>query len=158
MEIFPSEEISNSIEFQIHKNYDLNGLSIEEFVKLIDNKSKCKYVLDSYFEKYPSLNIINNKHETHDILRGIVSKFNEQDIKFFVDDWLNINKNYSSFPDYIPTSNRVIYDNIVKIFEIFFKKSIGYVISPYTLKLINDKFNVMDSDLLNSEIKRLNEI
>ena len=149
----PSELISNHIGLVIHKNYDLNRFeSNDEFQKYLHKsyrKSKTKFdeLVSYYVSKYPKLQ--SSSHDDWNMLFGVVSKFNEQDINFFCNEWLTTNR--------ICFNGQTLYNKISNIFQNYFGINFCYVMSPFTMNYINDNFNIIDKEELNYLFKKLYE-
>ena len=127
-EIYPSLDISKHIGFDIYKEYSIPGLTLKDSDKYFDNKNKKDFLrgIDDIIQLYPKFNNIIIKSDDrirltlYDILRGICSKFCEEDIIFYVNDWLGLQ---------VPTNhvrNMRMVENELKI-------GFGYIPSPYTL-------------------------
>ena len=145
----PSELISNYIGLTMHKEYDLGEFESNDkfqqyLLKTYHDKSKTKFkgLLSYYISKYPKLRM--SSHDEWNVLMGVVSKFNEQDINFFCNEWLSkICRNQSE------------YNRISNVFENYFNIRFSYVMSPFTMNYINDHFNIIDKEELNEEFKKL---
>ena len=105
-----------------------NFLTLKDSDKYFDNKNKKDFLrgIDDIIQLYPKFNNIIIKSDDrirltlYDILRGICSKFCEEDIIFYVNDWLGLQ---------VPTNhvrNMRMVENELKI-------GFGYIPSPYTL-------------------------
>jgi hypothetical protein len=148
-----SELISNYIGIKIHHDYDIqNNTKYQKYIRNLDKNKKyniIKTLSNNYKNKYSKLSLIKKEDNqtNYDILMGVCSKFNEYDIIFYCNEWLN--------NIMIDKYKHQLYNDIVNIFENYFSINFGYRISPFTLNYVNEHFNIINKKDLKEEVKKL---
>jgi len=135
---FPSKKLSNHLHFNFYTDYKMyDDMPEDDLQKKCNRSIKFRRKLFLYYcYLYPMFTTIKiyDELDVENILRGIISKFNFEDIKFFIEEHVCNNYRTKKF--------RIEYDRKRNMVKKKLKIEFGYIPSPETLNKLIEHFDL----------------